>query len=237
MIIYNNDKELITTTIGDITQNPRMSSFYLTAESFRGKETRFFKIISKDVITRNIKHIINESMAKEAKRRFRKITNIYNSNEYYDKEHNIGYKVFPYMKNPTIYSYSMIYPAITEFFQYWKKFNCTGISKKDFIPHYDLSKLFVSMANFKDLEILFKKQQNKSLKNALYQEFPQFAIFYYEIYPYLNLETVNCYDISKLINARIQVKELGLDTTQLDALEENLKVSQNNTKVLNLIKK
>lgn len=236
MIIYNNEQELITTTIGNINKNLRLASFYLDAESFKGRETRFFKIITEDIINRSIKCPTTELMAKRAKRKFYEITNVYNDLEYYDKEKSIGYKVFPYMKNPKVYSYKMIYPAITKFFQYWKEYSNTGESKKIFLPRYDLSSLFVSMENFKDLEIIFTKEQGELLKRDLYKEFPEFAIFYYEIYPYLNIDIIGCYDIVKLINARIQVYELGLDTKQLDAIIGNLDIAKNNGKILKLIK-
>ena len=46
MIIYSNDKELIITTMEDINENVDLSSLYLEAESFNGRENRFFKILS-----------------------------------------------------------------------------------------------------------------------------------------------------------------------------------------------
>ena len=236
MIIYNNDKELVTTNIGNIHKNIGLSSVFSQADSFWGKENRFFKIISEDNVFRSIKHPTWESMSKEVIRKFREKTKNYDSFDYYDKKNNIGYRVFPYRKTPTIYVYTMLYPAITEFFSYWKNFTYTPVSKWDFMPHYDLSKLFASMENFKDLELIFEKQYGELLKKTLYEEFPQFAIFYYEIYPYINLETVNCYNISKLISARMQLQELGLDIKQLDMLVKNLDVAQNNSKVLKLIK-
>lgn len=234
MITYNNDKKLIITTLGDI--NKELTSLYFGAESFRGEENRFFKIVSKDTINRSVKYPTIESMAKEARKRFREITNVYDSLEHYDRENNTVYTVFPYMKKPTIYTYSMLYPAITEFFHYWWKYNNTGEDKKIFLPSYDLTNLFASMENFKDLESIFTKEQGELLEKTLYQEFPEFAIFYYEVYPYLNLKIINSYDISKLINARLQVQELGLDTVQLDAMVNNLDIAQNNGKVLTLIK-
>ena len=81
MINYTNDKELINTTLGKITKSPELFSLYISAETFMGKENRFFKIISKDTIDRSIKYPTLESMAKESKRRFREITNVYDSIE------------------------------------------------------------------------------------------------------------------------------------------------------------
>ena len=156
MIIYKDDKNLILTAIGDINKKPELLSLLINAESFRAEENRFFKINSKDTITRSIKFPTRESMTKEIRKKFRESTNTYDSHEYYDKEHNMGYKAFPYMKKPAIYSYSLVYPAITEFFKYWKKFNYTENYKREFLPKYDLSKLFDSMKNFKDLETIFQ---------------------------------------------------------------------------------
>ena len=48
--------------------------------------------------------------------------------------------------------------------------------------------------------------------------------------------TLGSYDITKLINARLQVQELGLDTSQLDLMVNNLDIAENNGKVLKLIK-
>ena len=140
------------------------------------------------------------------------------------------------MKKPTIYSYSIVYPAITEFFSYWNKYNNMSGNKKIILSCYDLSTLFASMENFKDLEKIFSKEQGELLKRTLYKDFPQFAIFYYEIYPYLDFEILGSYDITKLINARLQVQELGLDTSQLDLMVNNLDIAENNGKVLKLIK-
>lgn len=235
MIIYTKDKKLITTDIGNLYNNIDLAIFASEAESFRGKENKYFKIISEETVNRSFKHITRESRANEARRKIREITNHYEYNEYYNKEENIGYSVFPYRKKPTIYIYQMIYPAITEFFRYWNKFNSTGISKKHIIPHYDLSNLIKSIDNFKDLECIFTKQEGEILKKTLYNEFPEFAMFYYEIYPHLNINITGNYDISKLINAKLLVCELGLDTRELDAMLENLKVAENNTKVLKLI--
>ena len=235
MIIYSNEKELIATSIGDINRNVNISSIYLDAESFKCKENRFFKIVKEDVVKRNLKHFSQESMQKESIKRFKETAKIFDSLEYYDTEKNIGYKVFPGMKKPTVYTYSMLYPAITEFFRYWRKFNHSTLSVQDSLYNYDLSKLFTSMDNFKYLECIFTKQQGKMLKKTLYKEFPDFAIFYYEIYPFLNIKTVRSYDISKVLNARLLVHELGLNTKQLDSIIDSMDVAEHNTKILKLI--
>lgn len=236
MIIYKENNKLITTTIGDVTKNLELVSLYSEAESFKRMDNRFFKIISEDSVNRSIKYPLHDMMREEAIKKFRQITNVYAGFECYDKEQKVGYSVFPYMKNPTVYSYSIIYPAITKFFKYWKEFNYTAFSARYSLPNYDLSSLFDSMDNFKDLKFIFTKEQGECLKKTLYKEFPEFAIFYYEIYPYLNLEIVNSIDIAKLINARMLVDDLGLDTSDLDIFVDSLDVAKNNGKVLRLIK-
>jgi len=235
MIIYTQDNNLITTSLGNVRKNIELMSINFSAAFFEGRENRFFKIISKDVVTRSIKHITSESMILESIKRFRRCTHIYDSHKYYDKENNIGYDLRVFMKHPTFFTYSMAYPAITEFFQYWNTCNDSDVAQNTNIQ-YDLSKLFVSMENFSDLELLFKKEEGELLQKILYQDFPEFAIFYYEIYPHLNLEITGSYDITKLVNARKQVYELGLDTKQIDEILDNVPVAQNNTKVLQLLK-
>lgn len=236
MIIYTENNKLITTTIDDVKDTLELSTLYLEAERFSCKDNRFFKIISEEAVTRSLKYPLQESMKEEAIKRFRRLTNVYNSLQYYDRSENIGYVVFPHMKNPTIYTYSMLYPAITEFFHYWKEFNYTASSMRGFSPTFDLSSLFSSMENFKDLELIFTKEEGEFLRKTLYKEFPEFAIFFYEIYPYLNLRTVDSLDIPKLINARMLVDELGFDTSDLDEALEDLDIAENNGKVLRLIK-
>ena len=235
MLIYKNNDSLVTTSLGNPNKNMELLSIRFDADHFGAKDNRFYKITSVDSIPRSIKHPTRESMKNEAIRRFRKLTDVYNSDEFYDEKNNVWYKIFPYMKgNPKIFSYSMVYPAITDFFKYW---NNSSKNIDDISSPFDLSSLFTSMDNFHDLSSMFSKESGDQLKNLLYQSFPEFAIFYYEIYPYLTIETLKTYDISKLINARLQVHELGLNTEQLDQLVSSIPIAENNAKVLSLIKR
>ena len=237
MLAYTEDNKLITTSLGNPYRNIDLMTIHSDATYFCGKDNRFYKIISKDIVARDIKHLSRESMNRDAIRKFRDMTGDYDSGEYIDKENNIGYEVFPYMKkNPTIFTYSIVYPAITEFFRTWNIFSKKDSSKQLLTSQYDLSKLFASMDNFRDLSSFFLREDGEQLKKSLYQYFPEFAIFYYEIYPYLNFKILGNYDITKLVNTRLQVYELGLDTTQFDDLMSSLPAAENNTKVLKLIK-
>ncbi|MBQ3021614.1 MAG: hypothetical protein IJD92_05285 [Bacilli bacterium] len=235
MLIYKNEKEIITTSIDDIFNNVSLISLYSESESFRGKDNRFFKVLTEETLHRNIKHLTRESIVKETKKKYKDLTQIDGALDFYDKNNNVGYTLFPYRKKPTIYSYTMIYPAITEFFRYWKTYNYTGQNYKEFLPKYDLSNLFDSMENFKNIELLFNKAQGEILKKALYNEFPEFAIFYYEIYPNIKL-TNNCkYDIKKLIQVKDLMNDLAIDTKQIDVYLKNIDIAENNRKVLKLI--
>ena len=237
MLIYKNNDSLVTTSLGDPYKNMELLSIRHDADHFSAKDNRFYKITSVDSITRSIKHPTRESMELAAIRRFRQLTGNYDStdSEFYDEINDIWYEVFLYMKgNPKIFSYSMVYPAITDFFKYW---NNSSKHIDDISSPFDLSRLFNSMDYFHDLSSMFSKESGEQLKNLLYQSFPEFAIFYYEIYPHLTIETLKTYDISKLISARLQVHELGLNTDQLDQLVSSIPIAENNAKVLSLIKR
>lgn len=236
MIIYKDNNNLVMTSLGDLHRNIDLMPIFYEASDFQGKESRFYRIVSKDVVARNIKHLTWYSGHKEAVRRFRESTHISSSHQYIDKEHNMGYKLYAYMKLPTIFTYEMIYPAITEFFQFWDHYTMKEQDLKSLPITYDLSKLFISMENFRELNLIFLKENGEQLKKSLYQHFPEFAIFYYEIYPYINIEIIGTYDITKLVSARLQVYELGLETVQFDQLISSEPVADNNAKVLKLIK-
>lgn len=235
MLIYKENNDLVTISLGSIYRNLDLMMIRSEA-TFKGTDSRFYKIVSKDVVARDIKHLTWYSRHKEAVRRFRESTHVYISNKYIDKEHNMGYVLDAYEKFPTIFTYKMLYPAITEFFQFWVNCPIYKEDVKSLSATYDLSKLFVSMENFRDLNLLFLREDGEQLKKSLYQHFPEFAIFYYEIYPYINIEILGKYDITKLVNARLQVYELGLETEQFEQLISNIPVAENNAKVLGLIK-
>lgn len=236
MLIYKENNSLVTTSLGSPYRNIDLMSMYFEASHFRGKASRFYEIVSKDIVTRDIKHLSWASRCQEAKRRFRESTNFSLSRDYIDKEHNIGYKLYAYMKLPTIFTYKIVYPAISEFFQFWGHSANNETDLKPLNVSFDLSKLFVSMENFRELNLLFLKTEGEKLKNSLYQYFPEFAIFYYEIYPYINIEIIRKFDISKLVNARLQAYEVGLETLQFDQLISSVPVAENNARVLMLIK-
>lgn len=252
MLIYKNNNSLVTTSLGDPyrDRNRELQLISFDADHFGAKDNRFYKIKSVESIPRSIKHPTRESMELAATRRFRQLTPGYygsTDSEYYDEINDVWYKVYmkgipkkdnPKKGNPIIFSYSMVYPAITDFFKYWDNSwynsskNVDGISSP-----FDLSRLFNSMDNFHDLSSMFSKESGEQLKNLLYQSFPEFAIFYYEIYPYLTIKILKTYDITKLISARLQVYELGLNTNQLDQLISSIPIAENNAKVLSLIKR
>ena len=165
MLIYKNNDSLVTTSLGDPHKNMELLSIRFDADHFGAKDNRFYKITSVDSIPRSIKHPTRESMENEAIRRFRKLTDVYNSDEFYDEKNNVWYKIFPYMKgNPKIFSYSMVYPAITDFFKYWDN---SSKNVDDISSPFDLSRLFNSSDNFHDLCSMFSKESGDQLKNLL----------------------------------------------------------------------
>ncbi len=168
-------------------------------------------------------------MRNEALKRFVDLTAQSFRDDYYDPKINVGYKLDLWQDEPTIYKYTELKPAITEFFKFWEqaKYN----------PNlYDLSKLFYGMINFKDIYHLFQIEDKEQLKSSLYRYFPSFAIFFYEIYPFLKIEKTGSYDIGKLVTAAIENHELGLDTTQHEELISAIPAAKNNAMVLKLIR-
>ena len=102
MIIYGNDDKLITTKL-EVSSGWGIRDLCYSAESFRGRNTRFFKIISEDTISRSIKCLTQSARFNEVTKRFYEATGVADSYECYDKESNIGFKLYPFRKNPTIY--------------------------------------------------------------------------------------------------------------------------------------
>ena len=230
MITYTENKKLVTTRIKN-DHNVSVSWLKAQAIKFNDIDNRFYKAEIEDVITKGIKTLTKESRIIEAKKRFSVLTNTEDQIECFDKENNNGYKLCLYYDEPVIFSYSMVYPIITEFFKYWEMSkNCETNAQ------YDLSKLFEGMENFKELEYIFKFEHGENLKNVLYNEFPEFAIFYYEIYPKINLEVIKSYNIVQIVNTKIQMCELGLDTTEIDELLSDVSMAQRNDQVLKLIR-
>ena len=137
MIIYSDDDKLITTKL-EVSSSCGIRDLCYSAEFFRGRNTRFFKIIEEDTVFKSIKCLTQGARFNEATKRFYEATGVADSYEYYDKESNIGFKLFPFRKNPTIYAYEMIYPAIYEFLQYWKNYNNLDNSNQIFYNPYDL---------------------------------------------------------------------------------------------------
>ena len=150
------------------------------------------------------------------------------------QELNVGYRLDLWQDNPTIYKYTELQPAITEFFKLWVQSRFYDGDKVT--GQYDLSKLFYGMNNFKDIIYIFKKYDGKLLYENLYRYFPSFATFYYEIYPFLKVQRTGNYDISKLVSAAIQDHELGFDTSKHEQLIASIPASENNTMVLKLIR-
>ena len=236
MLIYKENDKLITTSLGNPYSNSDLMPIRFNAIQFEGKDNRFYKVLSVEPVLRSIKYSSREKMNEEAIKRFTQMSGEHHHCEYYDEEKNIGYKVYPYMKkNPTVYTYSKLLPAITEFFKCWRNSFEQEKNSKILNP-YDLSHLFESMKNFNDLSLLFAKESAEELKKALYQNFPEFAIFCYEIYPHLDIQSSKSYDIAKLVQARSLVYELGLDTTEIDHLLESQEIANNNAQILKLIK-
>lgn len=232
--MYVNNNKLYTTKPDNLDKVNDLFVMNSLASKFDGKENEFFGILSSESINKDLKHLTHESRLLEAKRKFSKYTGVYNKTDIYDKNINVGYKVFLLMKNPTIYSYIKKHPAISEFFRLWNYYKLDPINNGMSV-NYDLSLLFGGMYNFKELELIFKKENGDVLMNLLYRDFPEFAIFYYEIYPYLNLEKVNSYDIFKLFETRNLLYDLSLSSNEVDTLVEHIPVANNNTLVLKLM--
>ena len=98
MIIYSDDDKLITTKL-EVSGGCGIRDLCYSAEFFRGRETRFFKIISEDTVSRSINCLTQRSRFNEAKKIFYEVTGVADSYECYDNENNIGFLLPPMDKS------------------------------------------------------------------------------------------------------------------------------------------
>ena len=180
-------------------------------------------------------------MNNEAKKRFFESTGVNNSRSFYDKENNVGGVLYTsHAKKPTYYIYSKNFPNIINFFQQWNNsWDNKNHKESDssIINTCELSCLFSGMENFKELEARFSKTSEVNLKDLLYRDFSEFAIFYYEIFPYLNFEPIKEYDINKLLNVKNELIDLDISDEKINQLIDIIPIVENNEQVLKLIKK
>lgn len=228
MLAFAENGRIVTAELNDA---PELDTINYSASSFRLGPSRFYRIIDTDVVRRDIRHLTKGSMQKEAINIFRLKSKEHNSYEFNEKDINMGYKVFPELKMPTVFTYMIMYPAITEFFILWNSYK----NGEEINYNYDLSKLFYNMNNFSKLVELFEKEGN-DLRLALYSKFPQFAIFYYEIYPYLRPIVTGNYEKEELYSLKDRLIEEGKSTKYVESLISSYDVALNNTEVLKLIK-
>lgn len=75
------------------------------------------------------------------------------------------------------------------------------------------------------------------IRGILYKLYPELAIFYYEIYPYITLSQIESYNIDKLKELRMLTENLRVSTYNIDQILGYLPMAEKNAKVLNLLKK
>ena len=104
--------------------------------------------------------------------------------------------------------------------------------------NFDIATLINSDENSMDeIGSILSLSNNEVVKEILYKLYPELAIFYYEIYPYMTLKQIESYNIDKLKELRMLTENLRVSTYYIDQLLNYLPMAENNTKVLNLLKK
>jgi hypothetical protein len=238
MLSYIENNKLITNSLGNPYKNVELTMIHNSANHFGRKDNRFYRVEGKEVIRRDLTHLSRESINEKAIKRYIELTNDYDNYDFYDREKNVGYKVYPHMKgHPTVFKYSMIYPEICCFFRFWDHYHYNKDDASVKNSSYDLSKFFYGMENYNDLKSILSIEDEADFTDKLFKYYPEFAIFYFEIYPYIEMIETGSYDVDKLRSVRDQVYDLGFETIEFDTLISSIEPARNNAKVLQLLKK
>lgn len=135
-----------------------------------------------------------------------------------------------------LYKFNLLKSKITQFFISGLDFNEKRLVTDNM--NFDIATLINSDENSMDeIGSILSLSNNEVVKEILYKLYPELAIFYYEIYPYMALKQIESYNIDKLKELRMLTENLRVSTYYIDQLLNYLPMAENNTKVLNLLKK
>ncbi len=132
------------------------------------------------------------------------------------------------------YEFKLLHSGITQFFVSGLDFH-----KQELITdnmHFDLTTFINSDENsIEEIDSILSLPKSDVIKGILYKLYPELAIFYYEIYPYITLKEIENYNIDELQKLRMTTEALRVNTYYIDQLLDYLPTAENNTRVLSLL--
>lgn len=165
-------------------------------------------------------------------------TDYNDGSSFYDFKNKKAY-LYEYVYEPEklkISEFNLLRSNITEFFISGLDFRKQRLVTDNM--DFDISTLInLDKNSEEEINSILSLQNKEIVKDILYKLYPEFATFYYEIYPYMTLEQIESYDIDKLKELRIATESLKVNTCCIDQLLNYLPKAENNVKVLNLLKR
>lgn len=134
-----------------------------------------------------------------------------------------------------IFRFKLLRPLITQFFISGLDFDDQKLLVEN--SNFDLLKFINSdETNIEEISSILSLSKVDIIKKILYKLYPELAIFCFEIYPYMTLETIESYNVAELKKLRIETEALRVNTYYLDQLLNYLPEAENNNKILTIIK-
>ena len=88
------DEKIILYSLGDPYRYLDLMALYNEVNYFKGKDSRFYKVINKEEISKDINHFSTIRLEEKAFREFERLTGCYESTEYIDTDLNVGYRCY-----------------------------------------------------------------------------------------------------------------------------------------------
>ena len=234
MLPCRSNDSIIFYSLGDPYKYSDIMNIYKEINYFNGKDNRFHTIISKREFNNGSDYFMHEDIENKARMEFEKITGFSEKNEFVDSNFQKGYMFYPYRIRPTIVTYKILYPKLKELFYKWS----IDIKTKErllFSNSIDLSNLIYGIENMEDVLKILCNSQAEKLRMNLFKTYKEFALFYFDIYPYLSFEPKKIIDISKLLEIKNRLIELGIYIMELKEVERNIEISERNSKMFKLL--
>lgn len=135
-----------------------------------------------------------------------------------------------------IYEFNLLKSKITQFFISGFDFSERRLITDNM--NFDIATLINYDENVIDeISSILSLPNKEVIRGILYKLYPELAIFYYEIYPYITLSQIESYNIDKLKELRMLTENLRVSTYNIDQILGYLPMAEKNAKVLNLLKK
>ncbi len=165
-------------------------------------------------------------------------TDFNNGSSFYDFENKKAYlKEYAYNDEKIeIYKFNLLKSKITQFFISGFDFSERRLITDNM--NFDIATLINYDENVIDeISSILSLPNKEVIRGILYKLYPELAIFYYEIYPYITLSQIESYNIDKLKELRMLTENLRVSTYNIDQILGYLPMAEKNAKVLNLLKK